>query len=320
MSNVVALRADMPSAAAPTAAERGQKVANVDNGFVRTATEIQKAKCRLRLAGREHNVLEAIILSTYGWNKSKDRVTNTYLARLCDLDDAAVSRALASLAKRKIITLEKQGIMKVVGINKHLDEWIYRREPQKKDSKKLVDSDKTLVNSDKKPCRFRQKELSETSNTIDSHTINKDLKPFSSQLAVAHSDTEVTTRVIPDAAVQTPNGKSWGSQDDLTAVQWIYKRVLVNNPTQNTPNWADWANTVRLMRQLDGRTHQDICALFDWASRDEFWRTNVLSPAKLRKHWDTLAARMIRGAPNQGGNSGMVDPEDTSWINGDWGY
>lgn len=318
MSNVIALHQWGGETAAPSKEERGHRVADVDNGFVRTATEIQKAKCKLRLAGREHNVLEAIILSTYGWNKSKDRVTNTYLAKLCDLDDAAISRALASLAKRKIITLEKQGMMKVVGINKHLDEWVYQREPQKRDSKEIVDSDKSLVNSDKKPCRFRQNELSETSNTIDSHTIDKDLKPLSSQLAGARPD-PVVERVIADAAIQTPNGKSWGSADDLTAAQWIYQRVLANNPTQKTPNWPEWANTVRLMRQLDGRSHREICMLFDWASKDAFWCSNVLSPAKLRKHWDTLTARMVKG-PATAASGGMVDPDDTSWIHDDWGY
>lgn len=42
------------------------------------------------------------------------------------------------------------------------------------------------------------------------------------------------------------------------------------------PNWASWANEVRLMVAQDGRTHKQICALFKRANQDSFWCKNVL--------------------------------------------
>lgn len=105
------------------------------------------------------------------------------------------------------------------------------------------------------------------------------------------SDPIVVTR--PDAAIQTPNGKAWGNRDDLMVAHWMFRRVQLITPTALEPNWAQWANVIRLMRELDGRSHSDICALYDWVSRDTFWCTNILSPAKLRQQWDRLMAKRL---------------------------
>lgn len=153
----------------------------------------------------------------------------------------------------------------------------------------------------------------ESLNNINNQT-SKDLKSSSSQLADAsrdqqseqgasdelataeqgqteHGSAKQKTRIIDGAAVQTPNGKAWGTAEDLQTAQWMFKRVQQLNPTAQEPNWAQWANAVRLMRELDKRTHREICELYDWVSRDSFWCANVLSPQKLREKWDQLVAK-----------------------------
>ncbi len=147
-------------------------------------------------------------------------------------------------------------------------------------------------------------------NKINNKT-NKDLKNSSSQLADATfdqqgegtaiegvADPEPKARVIPEAAIQTPSGKAWGTGDDLMTAQWMFRRVQLITPTAIEPNWAQWANVIRLMRELDKRSHRDICELYDWVSRDAFWCANVLSPQKLRQKWDQLQAK--RGNPSGG--------------------
>lgn len=147
-------------------------------------------------------------------------------------------------------------------------------------------------------------------NKINNRT-NKDLKDSSSQLADATfdqqgegtaiegvADPEPKARVIPEAAIQTPSGKAWGTGDDLMTAQWMFRRVQLITPTAIEPNWAQWANVIRLMRELDQRSHRDICELYDWVSRDAFWCANVLSPQKLRQKWDQLQAK--RGNPSGG--------------------
>ncbi|WP_439823623.1 conserved phage C-terminal domain-containing protein [Aeromonas caviae] len=147
-------------------------------------------------------------------------------------------------------------------------------------------------------------------NKINNKT-NKDLKDSSSQLADATfyqqgegtaiegvAAPEPKARVIPEAAIQTPSGKAWGTGDDLMTAQWMFRRVQLITPTAIEPNWAQWANVIRLMRELDQRSHRDICELYDWVSRDAFWCANVLSPQKLRQKWDQLQAK--RGNPSGG--------------------
>ncbi|PHM49083.1 replication protein [Xenorhabdus sp. KK7.4] len=104
-------------------------------------------------------------------------------------------------------------------------------------------------------------------------------------------------KVNPDAAVSSPKGDKWGTTEDLTAAEWIYQKVLVVRPNTKTPNWASWANDIRLMRQSDNRTHAEICHLFKWANQDSFWYCNILSPTKLREKWDTLEAQSTQ--PNR---------------------
>ena len=97
----------------------------------------------------------------------------------------------------------------------------------------------------------------------------------------------------PSAVVRSANGRHWGDQVDLEIAQDIYRAVnaLSDRPE---PNWAVWANQVRLMRQRDKRLPEHIRTLFFWANQDDFWCGNILSPDKLRKQWSQLAIKRNR--------------------------
>jgi len=84
-------------------------------------------------------------------------------------------------------------------------------------------------------------------------------------------------------------------KDDRCA-RCLYDIVLSTAPKAREPNFASWANEVRLMCQRDGRTRQEICELFQWAHQDRFWCANILSPAKLREHWDRLSIQRAKAA------------------------
>lgn len=124
----------------------------------------------------------------------------------------------------------------------------------------------------------------------------------------------------PDAEVFTPSGKSWGTKQDLECAEWIWKKILklyedaaetdgeVVRPKD--PNWAEWANEIRLMCSRDSRTHRQICELFGRVNRDSFWCRNILSPSKLREKWDELALKL---SSSGGGRSfGRVSPVQTT--------
>ena len=91
---------------------------------------------------------------------------------------------------------------------------------------------------------------------------------------------------------------------DLETAESIYKLLLALNPKHKKPSMETWANTIRLMRESDGHTHNDIMNLFRFANSDSFWKSNILSPAKLREKWDVLTIK-------KGGTSA---PTENIWV------
>ncbi|UNH30092.1 replication protein [Moellerella wisconsensis] len=282
------------------------KVADLSNGYTKTANDIQMLKPRLRMSGREWQCFEAVIWLTYGWNKKQDRVTNTVIAELTGLEDTHVSNAIKALAERKIIFSRKQGVMKIVGVNTDLKAWELEKP---RTVRKLPKTVKSLP-----------KTVKVLPETVDTQYKNKNsINNLTSENSNESSDrpSEKVLAVKPDAVVSTPKGDKWGNADDLTTAKWIYKRVLIISPTAKEPAWPSWANDVRLMRQLDGRTHEQICALFSWANKDSFWCSNVLSPAKLREKWPQLEAKRNTQQPSRSQAAGKhIDFDNTDWAEG----
>lgn len=107
----------------------------------------------------------------------------------------------------------------------------------------------------------------------------------------------------PDAFVYSANGAKWGTADDDKACRWMFSLIRTVDASAKEPNWPDWANVIRLMRQQDEHTHVEICEVFRWANKDSFWCSNVLSPAKLREKWGTLSAQKNQSNRKQSSNA-----------------
>lgn len=79
---------------------------------------------------------------------------------------------------------------------------------------------------------------------------------------------------------------------DMEMAQQLFSLMLENNPNVKKPDFNNWANEIRLMRERDNRTEDQIRYLIDWTQSDSFWKGNILSPAKLRKQFDQLAIKV----------------------------
>lgn len=99
------------------------------------------------------------------------------------------------------------------------------------------------------------------------------------------------------------------SDEDMKTAQWLAKKQVDANPTCKQPNIEGWAQDVRLMRAIDGRSHRDICELFRWAKADDFWAPNIQSAGTLRKQWDKLTEKRMRAAPS-------AAPDADEWKRG----
>ncbi|ESN30889.1 hypothetical protein L383_01857 [Enterobacter sp. MGH 37] len=117
----------------------------------------------------------------------------------------------------------------------------------------------------------------------------------------------------PEAAIQS--GTKWGNSEDLRCAEWLFTMVQSISPSAKKPNYAAWANDIRLMRERDDRTHYEIAALFKWACNDKFWKGNVLCPATLRDKWTQLDIK--RNKQQTGEEPGKPDLD---FNNTDWAY
>jgi phage replication protein O len=111
----------------PEPAQQENRMADLDNGYLRLANQIQDALCIVELSGREFRVLNAIVRLTYGWSKKEDRITNSLIADKTRLAVKHVSEAVLSLAYRNIIKMRRIGQTRYIGINTCLDKWAYTK-------------------------------------------------------------------------------------------------------------------------------------------------------------------------------------------------
>ena len=113
------------------------------------------------------------------------------------------------------------------------------------------------------------------------------------------------------------------SSDDMKCAEYIYKSIQHLDQSFEKSNLDSWANDIRLMCERDKRTHKEICDVFKWANNDDFWKTNILSPATLRKQFTKLKTKMVN--PSSGGSKPewqkipFDDNAVDDWVS-KWGY
>ncbi|HAS1295310.1 TPA: replication protein [Enterobacter hormaechei] len=118
--------------------------------------------------------------------------------------------------------------------------------------------------------------------------------------------------IKPEAAIQS--GTKWGNSEDLRCAEWLFTMVQSISPSAKKPNYASWANDIRLMRERDDRTHYEIAALFKWACNDKFWKGNVLCPATLRDKWTQLDIKRNKQQTGEEPAKPDLDFNNTDWA------
>ena len=91
---------------------------------------------------------------------------------------------------------------------------------------------------------------------------------------------------------------------EMGEAEYLWSKIKGNNPEHRKPNMQQWADDIRKMHELDQRPFDKIHKMIDWSQRDDFWSTNILSAAKLRAKYDTMAAQanskwQARNAPRK---------------------
>lgn len=285
-----------------------QRVADTDDGFTRLANELYEELIGANLTRNQAKVAHAVCRKTYGFNKKMDRIADSQIALLTRLPRQKVNKAKNELLIMKVLLREGQ----FIGPNKTLSEWQIPECHLNNVSVTTVvtkDVTKTVTG-----VSLPQGHTKDT-NTKDKKDIKKPPSKNSREFREKAIESFLAKHPEAIGGIYTPSGDQWGTANDLIAAKWIFSAVLTVSPTAKEPSWTSWANTIRLMRVQDKRTHKEICSLFKWANKDTFWSSNVLSPGKLREKWDTLAAKSIQKQSTPAGR-GSIDFDNQDWAEG----
>lgn len=138
--------------------------------------------------------------------------------------------------------------------------------------------------------------------------------------------------IKPKSGSGEPNPKKQKkySDADLECAQWMLGKIVEVIPDFKKPKNLDgWANDVRLAREQDNRTHDQLKTVWAWCRADSFENANVQSPGKLRARFDGLKVKALAPTgqpvsritslenrqPSTRDSSLVDDLTDRSWAN-----
>ena len=94
------------------------------------------------------------------------------------------------------------------------------------------------------------------------------------------------------------------SEEAKILSETFLKEIQKEKPDFKPPgNFYNWNDCFDKMLRIDGRDMDKITAIIEWVTHDSFWKSNILSPSKLRDKFDQLELKML--TPTTTG----VDPE-----------
>ncbi len=217
------------------------------------------------MSGVELKCYLFVIRKTKGWNKEYDAISLTQFVKFTGAGKTAVIDALKNLVDLGLL-VKKTGVRNtsVYAINSFGNQTSSESELVQKANS--TSSESELVTSSE-----------------SEHTKNNNINTTTKNKNTSSSEKNFQTE-------QRAKKYSF-SPDDMRAAEWIFELLKKLNPEFKVKSMDSWANCVRLMRERDGRTHRDICELFQWANQDPFWSLNILSPSSLREKWIQLSIK-----------------------------
>ncbi len=280
-------------------------------GYAKIVNELLEGLAAFPLSSLEHRMVFAIIRKTYGFNKAKDRIAASQLAEIMGVTRQKASSTLAGLIRKNVV-IREGGAQAPIKINTKTEQWVRPQKGTRAPENPNVNRNQNPVteNGSLNPNTVRNTNPN-TVHTKDRIHTTSSPSENSSEHASGHSpdspppENPPAKNLKPDAAVQSPSGRQWGYAVDVELAE-LMATTIDQRLGQDAParrNMLTWANEIRLMRERDNRPVEAIRALFAWSQQHTFWRSNILSPGKLRDQWPTLAAqRNEERQRRQGGN------------------
>lgn len=297
----------------------GQRQAMADDkpalgdGYTRIVNDVMKAWPKARLSAYELAMCLAIAQRTFGFNKGKDRIAASQLAGDMDITRPKASKILNQLLRKNVV-IREGGSHGPIKINTCTDQWLRPKKATRapENPNAYPNQEQGNENGTVYPNRVRNT-YPNRGHSRDKRQTNSNAPHYLSGQSTGRDKVSMPSNppekkpkpMKPGAVVQSPNGRQWGEQIDVDLAD-LMASTIDSRLGQDAPakrNMLTWANEIRLMREQDKRPADAIRALFAWSQQDQFWRGNILSPAKLRLQWSTLAAQRNEDRKKREGGS-----------------
>ncbi|ELU16560.1 hypothetical protein CAPTEDRAFT_203755 [Capitella teleta] len=320
----------------------------IAHGLLEELMQVKKYK----LSGREYAVLMVVLRKTYGYMKTEDWIALSQFELMTGIEKSNCRKVILSLVDRKILNRSVNGNDQKLSININVSEWLLESPSKqaaatKKQAKKQIWLNSTISESNSTISESNST-ISESNSTT---TIDKDnnntLKdnvttpvlttPVEQFVSDDHSvelhemvnqaDQPVLENHIPDATemvsqsdqpTDQPKTKTRKPSHKFTEADMAFALLMaqridaVNGTEEKRRNLNNWADELRKMREIDGRDPEQIAAVFNWCNQDDFWQTNIQSPATLRKKFAMLNGKCLKASANRN-----TSTTSTGWTGSD---
>lgn len=100
----------------------------IENGFWKISNALSEALVRVKIPGRHLQVMLTVMRFTYGFNKTKDRISVGQISAATSIDRRSVRRIMADLEAWQMLEIHgaKQGRAGELSVQKDYDKWAVR--------------------------------------------------------------------------------------------------------------------------------------------------------------------------------------------------
>ncbi|MDO4536263.1 MAG: hypothetical protein Q4B63_10710 [Clostridium perfringens] len=82
------------------------------------------------------------------------------------------------------------------------------------------------------------------------------------------------------------------NSNEMMLSKLLFSLMQNNNPNVRKPDFQRWSKEFDSILRIDKRNVEEVKKVIGWSQRDLFWKSNILSPSKLRKQYDSLVLKM----------------------------
>ena len=116
--------------------------------------------------------------------------------------------------------------------------------------------------------------------------------------------TEITTETTTNNSMSEKfsDAKFDENSDEIKIVNYFIEKLKGVNKNIKVPNSLKnkqkWATEIHRLINIDCKNREEVCKVIAFATKDDFWCSNILSPTSLRKHFDRLNIKMQKSKQN----------------------